>query len=89
MVDSDHESRAVEVLHGLRRTALAHVNLSRRKMRLSLQMPSRGQRCRLFYGHGPYGFVIDRTTSNGKPVVVAEFDAVEVLNEVMTKLGLN
>jgi hypothetical protein len=89
MVDSVLGQQAAgEVLESLRRTALAYVNRNQRKMRLSLQIPARGQRCRLFYGHGPVGFVIERGTVNGKPIVVAEFDAVLVLNEVMARLSV-
>lgn len=89
MVDLVPERQpASEVLESLRRTALEYVNRNQRRMRLSLQIPARGQRCRLFYGHGPIGFVIERGTANGRPVVVAEFDAVSVLGDVMAKLGV-
>jgi len=80
-------SPASEVLESLRQTALAYVNRNQRRMRLSLQIPARGQRCRLFYGHGPVGFVIERGTANGRPFVVAEFDAVLVLDEVMARIS--
>ena len=77
------------VCEGLRRTALDILEKNQRRLRLSLKFHSRGKTCRLFQAHGPKGTVIERLTSaEGVSVTIAEFDAVEVLDSVMDKLGI-
>lgn len=80
---------AGDVCESLRRTALETLGKNQRRLRLSLKFHSRGRTCRLFHAHGPKGTVIERLTCPaGDSVTIAEFDAVEVLDSVMEKLGV-
>lgn len=63
------------------------INQKKRVLRVPLRFASRGQRCRLFGGHGPWGFVIERSASAGTTVTIAEFDAIEVLQATSEKLN--
>lgn len=78
-----------EVCDVLRQSALKVLQAKRRQLRLTLQFQSRGKCCRLFYAHGPKGHVLERLTkADGESLTIAEFDAVEVLDATMEKLGL-
>ena len=83
------ESSPREVCDVLRQSALNALQAKRRLLRLTLQFQARGKCCRLFYAHGPKGHVLERlTNADGESVTIAEFDAVEVLDATMEKLGL-
>jgi len=61
------------------------INNKEQVLRVALKFASRGERCRLFCGHGPWGVVIERSASAGTAVTIAEFDAIEVLQATSEK----
>lgn len=78
----------VQLLNNLYRLALNRAAAKVGRLRLCLAFPCRGQRVRLFYGHGPWGSVIERGTSATGDYTVAEFDVFEVLQATGEKLGV-